>query len=122
MTYLLWTLQVLLAILFLFGGVVKLLMPGEQLVAQTGVPAALMYFVSVCEILGGLGLLLPELFRIRTGLTPLAAIGLIMIMIGAVTITLLKTGIVAAMVPLITGILLAFVAYSRWRLAPLKAR
>jgi len=122
MTYLLWTLQVLLAILFLFGGVVKLLMPGEQLVAQTGVPAALMYFVSVCEILGGLGLLLPGLFRIRTGLTPLAAIGLIMIMIGAVTITLLKTGIVAAMVPLITGILLAFVAYSRWRLAPLKAR
>jgi hypothetical protein len=74
------------------------------------------------EILGGFGLVLPSLLRIRPGLTPLAAACLVIIMIGATVITLSATGIGPAMIPLIVGILCVFVAYGRWRLAPLSPR
>ena len=70
---------------------------------------------------GAAGLVLPGAFKIRTGLTPLAAAGLVIIMIGATVITL-RTGAVAmAMFPLVVGMLAAFVAYGRWTLAPLIA-
>ena len=49
----------------------------------------------------------------------MAAAGLVVIMIGATTITLMTTGIAMAMVPLIVGILAAFVAYGRWKVTPL---
>jgi len=87
-----------------------------------GLPAALanggfIHFIGVCEVLGGLGLVLPGLLRIRPGLTPLAAAGLVVIMIGA-TVVSIPMGAVAAL-PLVVGILAAFVAYGRWRVAPL---
>ena len=85
-------------------------------------PGWFLHFIGVMEILGGLGLILPSLLRIRPGLTPLAAAGLVIIMIGATVITVMTTGIAMAMVPLIVGILAAFVAYGRWRVAPLSAR
>ncbi|HWH78696.1 MAG TPA: hypothetical protein VNT76_15050, partial [Candidatus Binatus sp.] len=66
----------------------------------------------------GLGLVLPWLLRIRPGLTPLAAAGLVIIMIGAVVTTVATMGVVTALLPLITGILAAFVAYGRWRMTP----
>jgi hypothetical protein len=64
-----------------------------------------------------LGLILPGLLRIKPGLTPLAATGLVIIMIGATVLTLIGDGIVPALFPLVVGILLAFVAYGRWRRA-----
>ena len=76
-------------------------------------------FIGVAEMLGGLGLVLPGLMRIRQGLTPLAASGLVIIMAGALVITLRTGPAKFAMTPLILGILLAFIAYGRWRLAPL---
>jgi hypothetical protein len=77
-------------------------------------------FIGVCETLGGLGLILPGLLRIRPGLTPLAAAGLVIIMIGAVVITLIGGDVMAAAISLVVGLLAAFVAYGRWRLAPLR--
>ena len=65
-----------------------------------------------------LGLILPGLFGIRTGLTPLAASGLVIIMIGATTITAFAMAVAPALVPMTTGVMAAFVAYGRWRLAP----
>src|SRR5258706_8266980 len=118
MKYVLWTIQGLLALLFLFGGSVKLTMPLDELVAQTGVPGPLLQFVSLAEVLGGLGLILPGLLRIRTGLTPLAAAGLVIIMIGATGLTLASGQVAPALFPLVVGLLAAFVAYGRWRLAP----
>ena len=64
----------------------------------------------------------PSLLRIRPGLTPLAAAGLIVIMIGATVITLAYIGIASALIPLVVGILAAFVAYGRSRLAPIRPK
>ena len=122
MNILLWIIQVLLALLFLFGGGVKLIMPIEEMVKQTGMSALLLRFIGVCEVLGALGLILPGLLRIRPGLTPLAAVGLLIIMIGATAITLKSGGLAMALTPLVTGLLSAFVAYGRWRLAPHRSR
>jgi DoxX-like family len=118
MTYALWIVQVLLALVFLFTGGMKLVLPIEELTAQTPLPGILIRFIGVAEVLGALGLVLPGLFRIRTELTPLAAAGLVVIMVGAVVITLLTMDAVLALIPLVVGLLAAFVAYGRWKLAP----
>ena len=68
---------------------------------------------------GALGLILPGLLRIRPGLTPLAAAGLVIIMMGAVWVNVTYAEAILALIPLVVGILAAFVAYSRWRVAPL---
>jgi putative oxidoreductase len=121
-TYVLWTLQVLLAALFIFAGVMKLVMPYEEMAKGPIVFSELfLRFIGVAELLGGLGLILPSLLRIKPGLTPLAAAGLVIIMIGA-TVTSLKMGFAAALIPLVVGLLLAFVAYGRWKLAPISPR
>ena len=124
MTYALWIVQALLALLFLFAGGTKLVLPLDVLTAagspnQIQLPGLLIRFIGVAEVLGGLGLVLPGLLRIKPGLTPLAAVGLTLIMIGAVALTVASGEVAPALVPLITGILLVFVAYGRWRLAPL---
>lgn len=123
----LWIIQVLLALLFLFAGGTKLVMSIEAMRAmgspnQVFLPGLFLRFIGVCEVLGALGLILPGLLRIRPWLTPLAAGGLVIIMIGATVITMIGDGIAPALVPLFTGILAAFVAYGRWRLAPLGSR
>jgi len=119
MKYLLWILQILLALIFLFAGFGKLLMPMQALEEQAHMSGLFLKAISVAEILGALGLVLPGLFKIRQGLTPLAASGLLIIMIGA-TVVMLRTPSQAplAFVPAITGILAAFVAYGRWQLVP----
>jgi hypothetical protein len=89
---------------------------------QILLPGLLIKFIGVCEVLGALGLVLPGLFRIRTGLTPLAAAGLLIIMIGATGLTIAGDGVAAAIVPMIVTLLLAFVAYGRWKLAPHRSR
>ena len=81
-------------------------------------PGLFLRFIGVAEVLGGLGLILPGLLGIRPGLTPLAAAGLMIIMIGATVITLAGSGGAMALIPLVVGLLLAFVGYGRWRLAP----
>ncbi len=123
MNYVLWAVQVLLALLFLFAGGTKLVLPPEVLAAmgspnQIQLPGWLVRFVGVVEVLGALGLLLPGLLRIKPGLTPLAAAGLVILMIGATALTLAADGIAAALPPMVIGLLAAFVAYGRWRLAP----
>jgi hypothetical protein len=65
--------------------------------------------------LGALGLILPGLLRIRPGLTPLAAAGLVIIMIGATVVTLATGPAMLALIPLVTGLLLSFVIRGRWR-------
>ena len=121
MNKLLWVVQALLALLFLFAGGVKLVMSAVDLTAQTPLPAAFLRFIGVMEILGGVGLVLPGILRIRTELTPLAAAGLVVIMIGAVVVTARTMGLAMAALPFVTGGLASFVAYGRWRLAPLEA-
>ena len=117
----LWIVQVLLALLFLFTGGMKLIMPIEEMTQQLPMPGWFLRFIGVCEMLGGLGLILPWLLRIRPGLTPLAAAGLVVIMIGATATTIMTGQITISLVPLVVGILCLFVGYGRWRLAPREA-
>jgi hypothetical protein len=112
----LWVLQGLLALLFLFAGGAKLSMDSAELTAQAHMSATFLKFIAVCEVLGAIGLIVPWLTGIRPSLTPLAAMGLIVIMIGAVVTTFVQ-GLPAstAILPFVTGVLLAVVAYGRSR-------
>ena len=120
MTYALWIVQGLLAALFLFGGTVKLAMPIEELTAQVPVPGLFIQFISVAEILGAFGLVLPALLRIRPVLTPLAAAGLAIIMAGATALGLASGDAAATLFPLVTGLFALLVAYGRCRLASIR--
>jgi hypothetical protein len=114
----LWIAQGLLAAIFLFAGGMKLILPIEEMTKQMPLPGLFLRFIAVCEVLGAFGVILPWLLRIRPGLTPLAAAGLVIIMIGATVTTLATAGVAMALFPLVVGILAAFVAYGRWRLVP----
>jgi len=118
MTYALWIVQVLLAALFLFAGGAKLVLPLDQMTGPVALPGWFLRFLGVMEVLGALGLILPGLLRIRPGLTPLAALGLVIIMIGATVINLMGGDLASAAITVVVGLLAAFVAYGRWRLAP----
>jgi len=119
----LWIVQALLGALFVFAGVMKFVMSVEEMTKQIpGMPGWFLHFIGVAEVLGGLGLILPGLVRIRTGLTPLAAACLVVIMIGATVISLKIAPAAQALLPLVVGLLAAFVAYGRWRVAPLRPR
>ncbi|MGB9073931.1 MAG: DoxX family protein [Terriglobales bacterium] len=116
MTYALWIVQVLLALLFLFTGGMKLVVPIQELAKQMPIPlpGAFLRFLGGCEVLGAIGLILPGLLRIRPVLTPLAACGLVIIMIGATVYTLAGGGGATALMPLSVGLLATFVAVGRW--------
>lgn len=111
----LWVVQVLLALLFLFAGGMKLVLPIEEMTRDVALPGWFLRFIGVAEVLGGLGLVLPGLTGIRPELTPLAAAGLVIIMIGATVLSIATGGLAAAPVPLVCGVLLALVAYARRR-------
>lgn len=118
MNILLWIIQILLALLFLFAGGMKLVVPADTLQAQAP-PEAMRFsqwfltFIGVVEVLGGLGLILPGIVRKWKGLTSLAAVGLTIVMIGAVVVSIMGQGLAAGIVPLVVALLCAFVAYGR---------
>lgn len=114
----LWIIQILLALMFLFAGGTKLYFSSEVLEAmgppnQVHFPGLFIKFIGVCEVLGALGLILPGLLRIRRSLTPLAAFGLVIIMCGAVVVSIAGPGVGSAIPALVLGLLCAFVAYGR---------
>ena len=115
MTVSLWIVQVMLALLFLFAGSLKLIMPIAMLTAMMPLPLPGLFlkFIGTAEVTGAIGLILPGLLRIRPGLTPLAAACLVIIMIGATVVTLLGGEGAAALMPLVVGLLCAAVAYGR---------
>ena len=120
MNYLLWTVQVLLALLFLFSGVAKLVLSAEAMKGPVAIPVLFVRFIGVCEVLGGLGLVLPGIFRVARGLTPLAAAGLVIIMIGATVINVIGSTVALALITFVIGLLAAFVAYGRRQAMPLR--
>jgi hypothetical protein len=113
----LWTVQVVLALLFLFAGGMKLVLPLDALAGPIAMPGWFLRFIGVAEVAGAVGLILPSLLRIRPVLTPLAAAGLVVIMIGATVLTAISGGAAAAF-PLTVGVLAALVAIGRWKPQP----
>jgi uncharacterized membrane protein YphA (DoxX/SURF4 family) len=119
----LWIVQGLLAVIFLFAGGSKFVTPVEEMTAQMKLQLSgpfrqfigpFLWFIGGCEVLGAIGLILPGLLHIRPGLTPLAAAGLVIIMIGATVLTLMGGDVLLALIPLTVGLLSVFVAYARW--------
>lgn len=126
MKYALWIVQVLLALAFLAAGFMKVATPVEQLAQSmiwvNDVPVWLLKFIGLAEVAGGLGLILPALTRIQPQLTPLAGVGLALVMLFA-SIFHLSRGEIGAIVPNIVLLALAaFVAYGRWKVVPIAPR
>ena len=81
----LWLAQVLLALGFALAGSMKVMAPASALAPMFGsVPIPFIRFIGTAEIAAVLGLLLPSLTRILPKLTPLAAVGLLVVMISAI--------------------------------------
>jgi hypothetical protein len=110
---LLWIVQGLLAALFAFAGVAKLVMPLAAEGRQMGLPLAFLRGVAVAELLGAIGLILPGALRVRRALTPIAAACLVGIMAGATVLTALTQGVAPATFPFVVGILLTTVVRGR---------
>jgi len=85
---------------------------------QIVLPGWFLKFIGAAEVLGAIGLILPRLLHIRPRLTPLAAVGLVIIMIGATLLTVAADGFAPALFPMVVGFLAGFVAYRRWTEAP----
>ena len=119
----LWVVKVLLAVGFLMAGGMKLFTPHDALAVQMAwvnhFPAFAPKLIGLLEVLGGLGLILPSLLRIKPWLTPLAALGLCLLMAGAF-ITHLVLGEIGMSVPsLMMGLLSAFIAWGRKKRLPI---
>ena len=122
----LWVVQGLLGAAFLAAGLMKATTPIEQLQANmpwvSGAMGQLVRFIGAAEILGGLGLILPAATRIKPSLTPLAALGLTTVMVLA-SITHVARGEFGAIgVNVVLGGLAAFVAWGRFKKAPISPR
>lgn len=120
----LWVVQGLLAFAFLGAGLMKLATPYEQLAASQAwaraTPTLLVKIIGVCELAGALGVMLPAATRIKPGLTPLAALGFVVLMVLAAG---LHVSIGEPPIPnVVLGALAAFVAWGRWKKAPIAPR
>jgi uncharacterized membrane protein len=115
----LWIVQGLLAAMFLLAGVPKLVMSAAQMTAPGPIqlPVAFIRVIGVCEILGAIGMILPGITRIRLGLTPLGAGGLVIIMIGATVINIVNGPAAVAVVTALLGLMAASVVWGRGRSA-----
>lgn len=117
-----WTVQILLAALFLFAGGFKLVAPIALMTKQMPLPGLFLRFLGVVEFSGALGLILPSLLRIRPYLTPLAAGGLVIVMSGATGISMSGGQIAPAVGPFVVGLLAGLVLYARARVVPIRAK
>ncbi|WP_246001834.1 DoxX family protein [Allorhizocola rhizosphaerae] len=83
------------------------------------VPQPLIVFVGVCEVLGGVGLILPAMTRVKPKLTPLAAVGLALTMILAAGFHVTRGEYELVPANLVLGGVAAFIAVGRWNLRPI---
>ncbi len=119
----LWVAQVVLAAMFLMTGLMKTTQPLEELGKSmqwvNDVSQGLVRFVGVSELLGGIGLLLPALLRIKPMLTPLAALGLFTIMVFAFIYHITKGEYEMLGINVILGAIAFFIAWGRYKKAPI---
>jgi putative oxidoreductase len=123
MNKLLWGVQGLLAVAFFMGGGMKVVTPAAELAQQMNwvnhVPVMAVRVIGVLEVLGAIGLILPAALKIKPQLTPMAAAGLVLTMLGAI-ITHLVLNEPEQIVPgLILGSLASLVAWGRTKKVPL---
>ena len=122
----LWTVQILLALVFAMTGTMKVVEPIGRLAASIGwpghVPPALVRFIGIAELLGAAGLILPAATRIAPALTPIAAGALTVVMLLASLVHSSRGEFTVLPVPVVLGALCAFVAWGRSRRAAILPR
>lgn len=116
----LWILQGVLAVLFVLHGWLYLFPPASMadMPNQMGLPPSFLRFIGIAEWLAAAGLILPGLTGIKPWLTPLAAAGLMIVMASAIVYHLSRSEPIIPQTVLF--ILVAFVAYMRWKVVPLQ--
>ena len=119
MNIVLWIIQILLAFVFIYHGWMMLSLPpqarqGGQMDYIEAIPSGLRRFTAVAESLAGVGLILPWLTGILPWLTPRAAAGLVLVMIGAVIFHIPRKEYPNIVFNLVLLALAAFVAYERF--------
>jgi hypothetical protein len=85
-------------------------------------PLPLVYFIGAVEVLGAIGVIVPAATRIKPILTPLAALGFLVIMVLAAGTHAMAGEFPGIAVNVVLGSLAAFVAYGRWKKAPIAPR
>src|SRR5947207_11785145 len=123
MIILLWVLQVLLAVAFFAHGLL-LLFPPASIVEQmnASLSRGFQVFIGVAELLAAVGLTLPGITRIQPWLVPSAAAGLMIVMISATIFHLTRGEVSSAVTTAVLLGMATFVAYMRWRVAPILPR
>ncbi len=121
----LWILQIIFGLYFIGIGFMHFVVPAglpAQMAWMYDLSPTLHWISGTAEILGGLGLILPGLFKIQTRLTWMAAWGLFLVMIGAMVYHISRGEIQNIVMNLVIALIMAFVAYGRMRLRPLTDR
>jgi uncharacterized membrane protein YphA (DoxX/SURF4 family) len=121
----LWILQIILALTNLSAGVQHILLPPNLPAAfawMYDIPTVPNIVIGVLEVAAALGLILPGLTRIQTRLTPLAALGISLTMVGAIVFHITRGEYQNVLFNIFFLALATVVAYGRWRVNPLKAR
>ncbi len=122
----LWIAQVLLAGMFIMSGFMKVSQPIDQLSQMlpwaSQVPQALVRFIGISEVLGGIGLILPALLGIKPHLTAWAALGLVAVMIFAAIFHATRGEFSAINTNIILSLVALFIAWGRTKKAPMTAK
>lgn len=122
----LWAAQLLLAIAFGMAGFLKSTQPIDALAPQmewvAAVPVWLVRLIGVSELAGAAGLVLPALTRIKPALTPLAAAGLVAVMVLASLFHVTRGELGALPVNAVLGGIAAFIAWGRHSKIPIRSR
>ncbi len=121
MNTILWFFQIFVAVVFLTTGVLKVSQPKENLQHQMSwvkdAPALMVKIIGFLEILGAFGIILPALTGIAPWLSPLAAVGLTLTMIGAIVTHIRLTEYSKLWLPVVMLALTIFIAYGRFFIA-----
>jgi len=119
----LWSAQIALAIVFALAGGTKVSTPAAELAKMApGFPLAFLRFIGIAELAGAIGILLPALTRIAPVLTPLAASGFVVVMASAAILHLVRGQFQELVVVIVLGALAYFVAWGRFKRAPIARR
>lgn len=122
----LWIVQALLAAMFIMAGFMKAAQPidalAEALPWVTSTPVGLVRFIGISEVLGGVGLLLPSIFRIKPSLTALAALGLALVMVLAMGFHGSRGEFDAIGINVVLMGLAIFIAWGRGKKAPIQSK
>lgn len=122
----LWVAQSLLAAMFLMAGIMKSTQPINELALSlpwvAEAPAALVRFIGISELLGGIGLILPSALRIMPKLTVYAAIGIAIIMVFALAFHVYLNEYSVIGMNVIIGAIALFIAWGRCKKAPIQAK